>query len=179
LAGFPTAGVVVNADANGTARRPGLGPAGNCTATVGTVDVITGVDFSLGTSVRLAALVANWNANVADATNPSTGLPIETESGVTITFAGLPVGAILPTTASCVLLDSTHGWARPTWVQAGSPLYPSAAEIEAELEASQLVPVSVAVTPAGPGAVSVTFPDLEPYATAMIVIEYGLPQASN
>lgn len=122
LAGFPTAGVPVNADANATPRRAGLGPAGNCTATSGTVDVIAGVDFSLGTSVRLAALVANWNANVNDATNPATGLPIETASGVVLTFAGLPAGSVLPANATVTLLDSTHGWARPTWVAAGSPL---------------------------------------------------------
>ena len=122
LAGVPTAGIPVNADANATPRRTGLGPAGSCTATAGTVDVITGVDFSLGTTIRVAALVANWNANVQNATDPSTGLPIETASGVILTFSGLLAGAVLPANASVTLLDSTHGWARPTWVAAGSPL---------------------------------------------------------
>jgi hypothetical protein len=122
LAGFPTAGIPVNADANATPRRTGLGPAGSCTATAGTVDVITGVDFWLGTTIRVAALVANWNANVQNATDPSTGLPIETASGVILTFSGLLAGAVLPANASVTLLDSTHGWARPTWVAAGSPL---------------------------------------------------------
>ena len=174
LAGFPKAGVPVEADADGTPRRSGLGPAGNCTATIGTVDVITGVDFSLGTTVRLAALVANWNANVANATDATTGLPIETAAGVVITFSGLPAGAVLPANATLVLMDSTHGWARTAWVAAGSPLYPSVSEIEAELAASQLIEQPIALSPAGPGAASVTLPDLEPYATAMIVVEYGV-----
>lgn len=179
LASFPKTGAVVNADADGAPRRPGLGPAGNCTATSGTLDVIAGADFSLGSSVRLAALVANWNANVNDATDPATGLPIATAAGVVITFAGLPPGAVLPANASVTLLDSSHGWARPVWVAAGSPLYPSAAEIQAELQASQLVAAPVPLVRSAPGTVAVTLPDLEPYATALLVIEYGLPPAAS
>ena len=180
LAGFPRVGVPVDADANGTPRRSGLGPAGTCTATVGTVDVITGVDFSQGTTIRISALFANWNFNVNDATNPSTGLPIETASGVVLSFAGLPKGAIIPSNATFTLLDSTHGWARPAWVAAGSPLYPSAADIDAELAASQLVPQPIPILEGGsPGVVSVTIPDLEPYATALLVVEYGVPASES
>ncbi len=99
------------------------------------------------------------------------------DAAVVITFAGRPAGAILPPTASVTLLDTTHGWARPVWVAAGMPEYPSAVEIEAELEASTLVPVSVPLVPAGAGALSVSFPDLEPYAVARLVIKFAVPGA--
>jgi xylan 1,4-beta-xylosidase len=175
LSKFPKTGIFVSADANGTPRRSGVGAASNCTATVGTVDIMTAIDTTLGTTISLHALVTNWNANVNDAADPSTGLPIATASGVVITFAGLPAGAVLPPTASITLLDSTHGWARPVWVAAGMPEYPSAAEIEAEMEASTLVPVSFPLVSAGGNTCSVTFPDLEPYAVARLTIEFAVP----
>jgi hypothetical protein len=110
LAALPSTGVFVDADAGGAPRRAGSGPAARCTATVGTVDVVTAVDASLGTTVVLHALVTNFNANVADGTNPATGLPIATASGVTLTFANLPAGAV----SSGAFRDSDHKfeWSR-------------------------------------------------------------------
>ena len=61
LAALPTTGLFVNADAGGSPRRAGLTAAANCTANVGTIDVIAAVDASLGTTVILHALVSNWN----------------------------------------------------------------------------------------------------------------------
>ena len=177
LANFPTAGVPVTADAGRAARRPGAGPAAACTATSGTVDVITAIDISLGTTLSLHALVTNYNANVNDATNPATGLPISTASGVVVRFANLPAGAVLPTTATVTLLNSTVGWARPTWVAAGSPEYPSSDEIAAELGASVPARITLPLTAAA-GTVAVTLPDLEPYAFASLVIEIALPPAA-
>jgi len=176
LARCPTAGVPVAADAGGAPRRPGAGPAAACTATAGTVDVITAIDASLGTTLSLHALVSNWNANVNDATNPATGLPIATAAGVVVRFAGLPAGAVLPPTATVTLLNSTAGWARPAWVAAGSPEYPSSDEIAAELAASVPARIALPLTAAA-GAVMVTLPDLEPYAFAALVIEVALPPA--
>ena len=175
LAALPQTGIFVDADAGGAPRRAGTGPAARCTATVGTVDVITAADTSLGTTIVLHALVTNWNANVNDATNPSTGLPIETASGVVISFANLPANAVFPANATFSLIDSTHAWAKPVFVANGSPLYPTPAQISAELEASRVVPVGVAIAQLGGGKVSVTLPDLEPYSTAHVQIEFAVP----
>ena len=174
LAHFPAAGVPVVANAGGSARRPGAGPAAACTATSGTVDIITAIDASLGTTLSLHALITNFNANVNDATNPATGLPITTASGVVVRFANLPAGAVLPATATVTLLNSTAGWARPVWVATGSPKYPSSDEIAAELAASVPARITLPLTAAA-GTVAVTMPDLEPYAFASLVIELGLP----
>ena len=177
LAHFPAAGgIPVDADAGGTPRRTGTGPAALCTATVGTVDVITAIDVGPGTTLALRALVANWNFNVADSANASTGLPIATAAGVVVTFAGLPAGAILPSVGTAHIVNSTHGWARPVWVAAGRPRYPSTAEIDDELAASFPVAVSVLVVAAPGGAsLNVTLPDLEPYAFLSLSIEVALP----
>jgi len=171
---FPAAwGVPVQGGAGASPKRTGLGPAGNCTATVGTVDVIAAADASLGTTVSLHALVTNFNANSNDALNASTGQPISTEVGVTIVFSNIPPGAHLSPSASITLLDSTHGWARPVWIAAGSPLYPSAEEIKAEMFASVPGTLTVPVT-ASQGSATVVLPDLEPYAVALVVLEYVL-----
>ena len=55
----------------------------------------------------------------------------------------------------------------------GSPLYPTPAQIAAEMEASLVVPVAIPVS-AGGGALSITLPDLEPYATAHVTITLAL-----
>ena len=168
---FPAAWGVPVLGEGAAPKRPG--PAANCTATIGTLDVIAAADASLGTTVSLHALVTNFNANPNDALNSSTGQPITTEVGVTIVFSNLPHGAQLPANATITLLDSKNGWARPVWVAAGSPLYPSKEELEAELAASQPATLSVPIV-VSQGAASVTLPDLEPYAVALVVLEYGL-----
>ena len=175
LAALPSTGVFVDADAGGAPRRAGTGPAARCTATVDTVDVITAVDASLGTTLILHALVTNWNANVNDATDPKTGLPISTASGVTLTFASVPANAVVPVNASAALLDSTHGYAKPVFVANGSPRYPTSAQIAAEMQASLVVPVGVAIAQLGGGKIAVTLPDLEPYSTLHLTIELGIP----
>ena len=175
LAALPSTGIFVDADAGGEPRRAGTGPAARCTATVDTVDVITAMDSSLGTTLILHALVTNWNANVNDATNPATGLPISTASGVVIAFMNVPANAVVPVNASAALLDSTHGWARNAFVANGSPLYPTQAQIDAEMQASLVVPTGIAIAQLGGGKISVTLPDLEPYSTLHLVIELGLP----
>ena len=174
LAALPATGVFVDADAGGAPRRAGTGPAARCTATAGTVDVVTAVDASLGTTVVLHALVTNFNANVDNATDPAAGLPIATASGVTLTFANLPAGAVFPANATVGLIDSTHAYAKPVFVAHGSPRYPTPAQIDAEMQASLVVPTGIALAQLGSGKVSVTLPDLEPYATAHLVIEFAL-----
>ncbi len=105
--------------------------------------------------------------------NPAEGLPIATEAGVSVAFANLPAGCTVSQTATAILLDSTHAWAKPTWIANGSPTYPTKAQIEAELEASALVEVALPVVFAG-GVATVALPALEPYAVVMIRVEYAL-----
>lgn len=176
LSALPTTGIFVNAAAGGSPRRANLTAAGNCTATVGTVDVITAADASLGTTVFLHALITNFNCNVKDAADPSTGCAIETASGVSLSFANLPARAVAPANASFSLIDSTHAYARNAFVANGSPLYPTPSQIAAEMEASLVVPVPLAIVSQG-GMLTVTLPDLEPYATAHLVIELEVQTA--
>jgi hypothetical protein len=178
LAALPQTGIYVNADAGGEPRRAGTGPAARCSATVGTVDVITAVDSSLGTTIILHSLIANWNANTIDATDPTKGLPITTASGVVIAFENLPAGAVFPANASFALIDSTHAWAKPTFIAFGKPIYPTQAQLDAEMEASRVVPVGVAIRQLGNNKIAVTLPDLEPYASAHVTIEFAVPPAA-
>lgn len=75
-----------------TFSHGGGSPAAAATATSGTIDVITAVDATVPPLVTLCALVANYNLNIVDQEDPSTGLPIATES-VSITFSGIPPSA--------------------------------------------------------------------------------------
>ena len=54
-----------------------------------------------------------------------------------------------------------------TWLAAGSPLYPRAAEIAAEEAASQLSPEPLALEAVGADAVRASF-TLQPYAMARL-----------
>lgn len=88
----------------------------------------------------------------------------------------LPAGAVASPSGSVILIDNTHGWAKPAWLVAGSPLYPNASQIAAEMAASALVELPLAVTVAGATA-SVTLPDLVPYAVAYVRVEYAVAAA--
>jgi len=145
----------------------------NATATVGTVDIVTAIDKSLGTTWRLHALATNWNANVVDALNASAGLPISTMKNVAVTFEGVPKGATIPPTASVSIIDTTHGNAQPTWVASGKPKYPTQKEIDAEMQASLVIPVQLPLISTGSG-VSVTLPDMIPYSVVLVIIEVAL-----
>ena len=83
----------------------------------------------------------------------------------------------MPANATVSLIDSTHGYAKPTFVKNGSPKYPTQAQIDAEMQASLVVPVAVPIASLGGGKISVTLPDLEPYATLLLRVELGVPQA--
>ena len=128
---------------------------------------------ALTASTPPSPLPSSRSININDTEDPSTGLPIATESGVTLEFTGLPPGAALPANATVTLLDSAHGWAKPTWLAAGSPTYPTPAQIEAELAASAPATIYVPVSTAG-GTATVVLPDLLPYAVMHVVVEYAL-----
>ena len=171
---LPKTGLPVSAP-GAAPRRGGLGPAGGCTATVGTVDVITAADASQGTTVRLAALVTNFNSNIGNAENATAGLPITTAAGLTLAFANLPAGAAVAPAATLTVLNSTAGWAKPVWIAAGQPRYPSAAEIADEMAASQPAVLQLPTRKgAGANDVAVDLPPLEPYAVAYLTIDYAL-----
>ena len=173
---LPSAGLPVTAP-GATPRRPGLGAAGACTATVGTVDVIAAVDAAPGESLRLVALVTNYNANIGNAENASDGLPIAPAPAVTVVFANLPASAAPAASATLRVLNSTAGWAKPVWLAAGSPRYPSAGEIADEMTASQPAVLSLPTRPgAGPHDVAVDLPLLEPYAVAFLTLDVQLSE---
>jgi xylan 1,4-beta-xylosidase len=153
------------------------GPAARATATSGTVDVIAAVDASLGTTVSLHALLTNFNANIEDQENATTGLPIATESSVSLTFSGLPPGAALPSSATVQLLDDEHGWAKKVWLAAGSPAYPSRQEVQAELAGSLPAVLSVPLSAgSSAGSVQLTVPALRPYAVAYVKLDFTVQQ---
>lgn len=176
LAGFPRVGLPVSAPGADPAR-PGAPPSTAATATVGNVDVIAGVDAPASGTVTLHGLVTNFNLNLVNAEDPTTGLPVATETGLTLAFTGIPKAAALAPNASVTLLDSTHGWAKPVWLAAGSPTYPSPSLVQAELAASALVatgvPVTLATAPDGSVTASVALPPLEPYAVAHVTLQYA------
>lgn len=169
LARLPTTGLPVSAP-NAAPRRTGTGPAAAATATVGNVDVIAAV-AATATAVELYALVTNYNININNTEDPSTGLPVADEAGVSIVFANIPAGAVVAPTATLTLIDATHAWAKPVWIANGSPTYPTPAQIAAEMAASALVdaPLAVAVSA---GAATVTLPTLTPYAVALVRLVY-------
>ena len=176
LSSMPRSGLPVRVAAAGAREAPRhplrAGPAANATATAGTVDCIAAVDSSAGGGTfSLHALLVNFNANIYDQENSSTGLPIAHES-VTVTFEGLPSGARVSPTATLQILDTAHGWAKQTWVAAGSPRYPNATQIAAEMAASQLGSQQLPVVVESPTTVTVQLPTMEPYATAHLVLQY-------
>jgi hypothetical protein len=71
------------------------------------------------------------------------------------------------------LIDSTHAWARNAFVANGSPLYPTQAQIDAEMLASQVVAEPLPITFSA-GTLSMTLPNLEPYASLQVVINLAL-----
>ena len=146
------------------------GPAAAATATSGTVDIITAIDASLGTTTSLHALVVNYNSNIKDQEDPSAGLPISAEN-VTLTFANLPAISVVDAFATVSLVDS-KSWGKAQWIKNGSPTYPTAAQIASELQASLPARVSVPVAVAG-GAATVALPQLEPYAVAYVRLEFA------
>jgi xylan 1,4-beta-xylosidase len=160
MAQLPAAAAQVNSTAPGVVYRPG-------SATVGTVDVMVATSRA-GSLVSVTALLNNFNTygnNVSAQT-------------VSVTFANLSAaaGVPLPTSATLELIDATHANARPVWEAAGSPLYPSPAEVAAELAASQLVQQSLALQPAAGGGVQATL-TMQPQSVARVRFEYAAAAA--
>jgi Glycosyl hydrolases family 39 len=66
-------------------------------------------------------------------------------------------GAAATHSASLTRIDADHGNSRQAWLDLGSPLYPSAAQIEKVAAASEVFPVPIAPAASGPAGQDVTF----------------------
>ena len=176
FAASPNLLVPVNASDPGAAPRSWAAlksAAAQATATSGTVDIITAVDTTSTPGVAAVhALVTNYNINIDNTEDPTSGLPIVAET-VTLSIAGLPKGAT-PSSALLRLQDSKHGWAKTTWIANGSPTYPTPAQIASELAASQWGEIQLGVPTMDPttGVATITLPEMEPYAVGLVSLVF-------
>lgn len=133
----------------------------------GNVDVIiltapsTFQSPTLPTCTRMMALATNFNVR---------GNQVSLEI-VDIVFTGLSDASQVPDSASAQIIDDSNGYARPVWEAAGSPVYPGAAQVQAEILASQVRPTSLALASRGNGQYSVKT-TLQPYGTIFVSFDY-------
>lgn len=132
-----------------------------------TVDVVVAAEVS-GSLRSVTALLTNYDIYTS---KPGT-------QSVQLVFGNAPAGAVLPSYATLELIDSTHANPVATWRANGSPAYPNATALAAELAASRLIAVSVPLVPAGAGAVGVTV-SLEAFAVARVRFAYELTAAAG
>ena len=71
------------------------------------------------------------------------------------------------------LPPSPRAGAKPAWLAAGSPTYPNASQLDAEMEASQIGTATAPLTLAG-RTLTLTLPPMEPYAVILARFEYTL-----
>jgi len=88
-----------------------------------------------------------------------------------IRFSGLRDPTRVPKHAYVRILDSTHGYARRVWEEAGKPMYPSRDEIEKEMEASRVPVQQLVLTKLSADTYHVQF-NLEAYACAQVQFDY-------
>ena len=135
-------------------------------ATAGTVDVLV----SVADGGVVTILLGSYDA-AADTT------PVPPVANITLILSGL--GDNLPSNATVESIDDTHANPYATWRAAGSPLYPTADEIEAEMAASAVIPMAVAVEAAGSGSVRVRV-SLQPYSlTRVRLVASAQPQQQS
>ena len=144
--------VPVKADGAGSAYRDVHGAV--IGATAGTVDVMVAV----ADGGVVTVLLGNYDAAASTVSIPAV-------ANVTVTLSGF--GDILPANATLELIDDSHANPYAVWRAAGSPLYPTADEVEAEMAASAVIPMSLAVEASGEGSVRVRV-TLQPYAVARV-----------
>lgn len=140
------------------------GGAAGVFATSGAVDVMVTLSAA-GRTQYVSALLTNFDVMGQNVTNASVG----------VTFVNMSFASV-PPTASLELIDSTHAYAKPVWIAAGSPQYPSQAEVDAEMVASQVVPVSVPLAcSAAADTCTVTF-GMEAISVARVSFAYTKTQ---
>jgi len=122
-------------------------------AAAGTVDAMVAVSDGLVT-----VLLGNYD--VASATTP-------VPAAVNVTVRLLGLGDTLPANATLELIDDTHVNPYSTWLAAGSPVYPTMDEIEAEMASAAVLPSVLEIHASGSGGVQMTVL-LQPYAVARV-----------
>jgi xylan 1,4-beta-xylosidase len=153
LAALPRAAVPVafpGAAAGAAAPRVG-------SASAGAVDVVVGVDASGAPVGAVTALLTNYDYF---GTPPNATV-------VELTFANLPPNCVLPPAATLELIDSTHANANAAWLAQGGPLYPTQAQIDAQVAASLLVEEILPLTRVSATSAKVAVP-LEAFAVARV-----------
>ena len=135
-------------------------------ASAGSLDVLIAVQPSgAPAAVAVTALVANfdvWNATLRS-------------EPLSLRFEGIPAGATLPAAATLQRIDSAHANGRAAWLAQGSPRYPSAAQLSAQLSASELAQESLPITLTTEGATltaRIDLPDIEPFAVSRVSWTY-------
>jgi xylan 1,4-beta-xylosidase len=127
--------------------------------TIGTVDAM--VSTKKGDDLtQVFAIIGNYNMSWQ---------PIDTQF-VEMHFA-IPSDALVPDFATVERIDSTHAYAMPTWLAAGSPIYPSMKEVNDEMAASLVKAESIALQRLASGAVVIAV-ELEPYALVRLRFDY-------
>ena len=121
----------------------------------GNVDAIL-ANRAVSGGIFYMALTTNFDVRASNVT---------VSESVTVVF-NVPSGTP-PSVAQIELIDATHAYAKPLWVAAGSPTYPSTAQVQSELDASVLVANTIALTSRGGNNYAVTL-QLGPYAVARI-----------
>lgn len=137
----------------------------------GLIDAIVGISQSAPDApVTLTALLANFN--ISDAPQPGT-------ASIQLNFTDFPTlpPSLLPTSATLEVVDSSHGNPAAVWKRNGGPAWPNATEINTEMLAATVTPVTIPLTqlPDGTG-VSATI-SLEGWAFARVVVQYSWTSA--
>jgi xylan 1,4-beta-xylosidase len=127
-------------------------------ATVGTVDAIVATTTAAD-AIYVTALLTNFNTS---------GNPCG-PAAVTLSFANVSTATVPAATLEVV--DDAHGFAKPTWVAHGSPVYPNATEIAAEMAAAAVLQQPLALTRSGPNALQASVA-MQPNSIARVLFSY-------
>jgi len=130
--------------------------------TIGTIDAMISATEQ-GQFTHVEAIFGNYNMSWQ---------PILTEE-VEVLFT-IPANAIVPDVGTLEVIDSTHAFAMPVWLAAGSPLYPTQKEVSDELAASKVVPQVLVLQHVSPTQVKVQM-TMEAYALMRVRFDYQMP----
>jgi len=130
--------------------------------TIGTIDAMVSVTEK-GQFTHVEGIFGNYNMSWQ---------PIQTQT-VEVYFA-TPANAIVPDVGTLEIIDSTHAYAMPVWLAAGSPTYPTQKEVGEELTASQVTAEAQALHHISSTEVMVKF-TMEAYAVVRVRFNYQMP----
>ena len=127
--------------------------------TIGTVDAMVTRTVE-GQYTHVEAIMGNYNMSWQ---------PIATQR-VELHFR-IPAAAVTPDIGTLEMIDSTHAYAMPVWIQAGSPTYPTQREINDEMDASKVKPENIEVQRVSETEVMIAV-TMEPYAVTRLRFDY-------